>query len=78
MGGSPCLVVIGGNSCPEGRGFESQQHIFVVKMVMFVSKEEKKCKEARDGPFKKNHAQDVISGQRLIIFDVVMCLFRNN
>ena len=45
--GSPGLVVMGGGSCPKGRGFEFQlcildghdifTHLFVVKMVtMFV------------------------------------------
>ena len=40
--GSPGLVVIGGDSCPEGNGFESLHHItfllhiFAVKIVMFV------------------------------------------
>ena len=43
---SPGLVVMGGDSCSEGCGFESQcrildghdifSHIFVVKIVMFV------------------------------------------
>ena len=41
-GGSPGLVVMGRDSCYEGRGFESQHHIldghfshiFVVKIVM--------------------------------------------
>ena len=44
LGGSPGLVVTGGNSCSEGHGFESQHHIldghfsnlFVVKIVIFV------------------------------------------
>ena len=44
MGGIPGLVVMGGDSCPEGCGFESQHHImyghfshiFVVKIAMFV------------------------------------------
>ena len=45
-GGSPGLVVMGGDSCSEGHGFESQRrildghdifsHIFVVKIVVFV------------------------------------------
>ena len=26
LGGSPGLVVMGGDSCPEGHGFESQHH----------------------------------------------------
>ena len=42
QGGSPGLVVMGGDSCSEGRGFESQHrildghfsHLFVVKIVM--------------------------------------------
>ena len=55
------LVVTGGDSCTEGRGFESQHqildgyfsHLFVVKIVMFVWKDENKLKETVDGPFKK-------------------------
>ena len=40
-GGSPGLVVIGGDSCSKGHVFESQHHIldghlFVVKIVIFV------------------------------------------
>ena len=43
-GGVPYLVVMGGGSCPEGHGFESQHclldgnfsHKFVVKIVKFV------------------------------------------
>ena len=42
--GGPGLVVMGRDSCPEGRVFESQHcildghfsHLFVVKIVMFV------------------------------------------
>ena len=44
---SPGLVVIGGDSCSKGCGFESQHrrldehfsHIFVVKILMFVWKD---------------------------------------
>ena len=44
VGGSPGLVVMGGDSCSEGCGFESQHcilaghfsYIFVDKIVMFV------------------------------------------
>ena len=44
MEGPPGLVVMGGDSCSKGRGFELQQHIldglfsqfFVVRIVMFV------------------------------------------
>ena len=50
------LVVIGGDSCFEGRGFESQHHIvdghfshlFVVKTVMFVLKDENKRNRGQD------------------------------
>ena len=53
-GGSPGLVVLGGDSASKGRGFESLthkqdghfSHLFVVKIVMFVWKDEKKWKEA--------------------------------
>ena len=51
--GSPRLVVMGGDSCPEGCGFESQHRnwmdilslIFVVKIVMFEWRNENKRKE---------------------------------
>ena len=47
LGGSPGLVVMGGDSCTEGRGFDSHlhvldgyiSHILVAKNVMFVWKE---------------------------------------
>ena len=43
-------MVMGGDSCYEGRGFESQHHIldghfsnlFVVRIVMFARKDENK------------------------------------
>ena len=45
-GGSPGLVVMGGDSCSEGCGFESQHrilnghfpHIFVVKILILFEK----------------------------------------
>ena len=42
LGGSPGLVIMGGDSRSEGRGFESRHHILdghfshIVKIVMFV------------------------------------------
>ena len=48
-GVSPGLVVMWGNSSSEGRGFESQHgmdifsHLFVVKIVMFVWKNEQEA-----------------------------------
>ena len=58
MGGSPGLVVMGGDSCSKGCGFESQHrildgqfsHSFVVKIVMFVWKD--KLKRGRGWPIK--------------------------
>ena len=49
-GGSPGLVVMGGDSCSKGRKFESRHHIldghfshlFAVKIVMCVCKDENK------------------------------------
>ena len=61
LGGSPGLVVMGGDSCNEGRGFESQQfifghfsHILDVKIVMFVLKYEMKQKRGREWLFLKS------------------------
>ena len=59
-GGSPGLVVMGGDSRSKGCGFESRHrildghfsHIFVVKIVLFVWKRPKiNEKEAGDGPY---------------------------
>ena len=55
----PGLVVMGGDSCTECRGFESQHlildghfsHIFVVKIVMFFEKMKINEKEAGNGTF---------------------------
>ena len=58
--GSPGLVVMGGDSHPEGRGFESQHcildghfsHIFVIKELYCLFEKTKKTKkEAGVGPF---------------------------
>ena len=61
-GRSPGLVLMGGETCFEGRGFEPQRrildgyfsHVFAVIIVMFVWKDENKLKRGRDGPFKKD------------------------
>ena len=62
LGWSPGLEVVGGGSCSECCGFESQHHIpdghfahlFVVKIVMFVWKDKNKWKRGRGWPiFKK-------------------------
>ena len=58
--GSLGLVVMGGASCTKGHGFESQHripdghfsHLFVVRIVTFLSKDKNKQKEAEDGPLK--------------------------
>ena len=52
---------MGGDSCSKGCGFESQHHLldghfshlFIVKIVMFVWKDENKRKRGRDGHFLK-------------------------
>ena len=57
MGWSPGLVM-GGDSCPIGRGFKSQQHtldelfspIFAVKIIMFVGKDENRLKRGLEWP----------------------------
>ena len=64
MGGSPGLVVMGGDSCSEGRGFESQHHIlcgnfshiFVVK-ICNVCLKRPKINKKRPGlaHFKNNN-----------------------
>ena len=61
LGGSPGLVVMGGDLCSKGCGFESRHrtldgynifsYIFVVRIVMFVRKDEGRQKEAEDGSF---------------------------
>ena len=60
---SPGLVIIGGDSCSEGRGYESQRcilkghsifsHIFVEGIVMF-EKTKVNEKESGDGPYKNS------------------------
>ena len=54
MGGSPGLVVMGGDSCSEGCGFESQHQIldghFFTYFCLF-EKTKINEKEAGDGPF---------------------------
>ena len=53
LGGSPGLVVMGGDSCSKGHGFESQRRILdghfftVVRIVLFVWKDGNKWKRGR-------------------------------
>ena len=54
LGESPCLVVKGGDSCPEGCVFESQRHILDRHFFTYFA-EKLYClfeKEAEDGLFK--------------------------
>ena len=72
MGGRPGQVVMGGDSCSEGRGFESWHrildghnifsHIFVVRIVIFVLKRQNKTKKRprMDHFYKKRHYVVVI------------------
>ena len=56
QGGSPGLVVMGGDSLAKGRGFESHHHILdghnIFSHIFVVKINEK---EAEDGPFKKKY-----------------------
>ena len=73
LGGSPGLVVMGRDSRPEGRGFESWHrildghfsHIFVVKLYCLFEKTENKQKRGRGWSifFKKNK-QFQLTGSR--------------
>ena len=60
LGRCPRLVVMGGDSCSKGCGFESQHcildgHLFVVKILMFEWKERNKRKRGRGWPiFRKD------------------------
>ena len=62
-------MVLGRDSCSEGRGFKSQHcildghfsHIFVVKFVILFKKTRINKKEAEDAPFKKT--QGMLCGQ---------------
>ena len=62
MGGSPGLVVMGGDSCSKSREFKSWHrildgrffHLFVVKIIMCVWKDENKWKRGRGWPIKKH------------------------
>ena len=63
LGGNPGLVVMGGGLCSIGHGFESRRHIldrhnifshiFVVRIVMFVWKDDNKQKRGRGWKIKK-------------------------
>ena len=61
LGGSPGLGITGGGSCYSAHEFESQHRIldgrfsrlFVIRIAMFVRKDENKQKEPEDGPFLK-------------------------
>ena len=61
MGRSPGLVVMGGDSCSKGCGFKSQHlildghlpHLLVVKIVIFVLKDENKSKVAGMAVFRE-------------------------
>ena len=63
-GGSPGFLVTGGDSGCKGQGFESQDcildryfsHLFAVKIVMLVWKDEKL---AEDGPFLKKKKKEM-------------------
>ena len=83
------LVVMGGDSCPEGCGFESKQHILdgiypiylVVKFIMgFFRKTKNKQKRGWDGQLKtkKNYYSgfDPFSFHRNLTLGLSLCTFR--
>ena len=61
LGGSPSLVVMGGDSRSEGCGLESQRHfftLFVVKLCLYLfEKTENKQKRGRGWPIKNYSVQ---------------------
>ena len=66
---SPGLVVMWGDSCSKGREFESQHHIldghfshlFVVRIITFVCKDENKRKRDRKKEKAKYQGQSAIT-----------------
>ena len=80
MGGSFGLVVMWGDLCSKGRGFESQRRIldghnifsdmFVVRNVMFVWKDENKQKRGREWPIfiKNDSINNCVSCLDIILF----------
>ena len=75
-------MVMGGDSFSEGRGFKSHyyiqeghfSHVFVVKIIMFVWKDDNHQKEPGDGPFKNNKqfANNPITIYRMDIFHMYL------
>ena len=65
-------MVMGGDSCSEDHGFESQcsiwdghnifTHIFVVRIVIFFEKTKINEKEAWDGPIFKTYTKNYLIG----------------
>ena len=53
MGGSPGLVVMGGDSCSKGHGFESQHHILDGHFVTHIC-----CKNCNDVFLKRPKIND--------------------
>ena len=74
-------MVMGGDSCSEGRGFESQHnildghfsHTFAVKIVMF-EKTKINEKDAEDGPFFKKISLGYFLNFSLTNFDTNVAL----
>ena len=72
MGGSPGLVVMGGDSCSKDRKFESQHRIldgqfftylFLVKFVMCGWKDKNKWKRGRGWPILKKQSHRLITSK---------------
>ena len=99
QGGSPGRVVMWGDTCSKGHGFESQHHmmdgcfshLFVVKIVVFVSKDENKRNRGQEWlifkcfnvPRFKGTSKEMKKVTKLLLwlsFDIkkwaILCLFR--
>ena len=83
------LVVMGGDSCSEGRGFESQHRIqdwnfftlICCKIVLMFAWKRQKIneKEAGDGPFlKKTMQEQETDGNEVILWKKIAESFHNN
>ena len=76
VGGSPGLVVMGGDSRPEGRGFESKHHTLNRHFFAYICskncnvclKRPKNEKGAMDGPFINSEIGDLERGKHVCYF----------
>ena len=86
LGGSPGLVVMGGDSRSKGRGFESRRrildgHFFTLicckNCIVCLKKTENKRKRGRDGPFFKKRNKEY-DGTSVTRFGEISPLWQND